>query len=300
MVKVRAQAGPFRGAFELSPIVVRSALHVDPVTAAVTVVSDPLPEIWHGIPLRTREVTVVIDRPGFMRNPTDCSPKQIAIGVESTEGTLAQVPQHFQASGCRALGFKPRLAISLRGGTRRGTNPSLRAVLRPRAGDANLKRTVLRLPRALFLDQDHLQNVCTRVQFAADACPKGSVYGKVVAYTPLLAEPLRGSVYLRSSTNTLPDLVFDLEGVVDVESSARIDSVNRGLRASFEAIPDVPLTKVVVRMAGGKRSLIEVSENLCRHTPRAAQGFEAHNGKRLKVRSTIEVTGCGNGAGKNR
>ena len=46
-----AVAGPFN----LGNVVVRSAISIDPHTAAVTVTSDPLPQIVDGVPLRLRE-----------------------------------------------------------------------------------------------------------------------------------------------------------------------------------------------------------------------------------------------------
>jgi hypothetical protein len=87
---------------------------------------------------------------------------------------------------------------------------------------------VVTLPRSEFLDQSHIRTVCTRVQFAADACPSGAIYGHAVAKTPLLDEELKGPVYLRSSDNKLPDLVADLHGIIDVEVSGRIDSIRAG------------------------------------------------------------------------
>ena len=60
-----------------------------------------------------------------------------------------------------------------------------------------------------FLAQEHIRTICTRVQFNAGAgngaqCPKGSVYGKAKAISPLLDEPLKGPVFLRSSNHELP------------------------------------------------------------------------------------------------
>ena len=106
------------------------------------------------------------------------------------------------------------------------------------------------------------------MQFAADGgngagCPAGAVYGKATAYTPILEQPLEGPVYLRSSDNNLPDFVAALHGLVDVEAVARIDSKRGGIRATFEGVPDAPLTKVVVEMQGGKKGLIVNSTDLC-------------------------------------
>ena len=84
-------AGPYKGAplslvavvpavsgpYDLGNVAVRAAIHVDPVTAQVTTVSDPLPQILEGIPLRTRSMIVDLDRPGFTFNPTNCAPFSI-------------------------------------------------------------------------------------------------------------------------------------------------------------------------------------------------------------------------------
>ena len=89
------------------------------------------------------------------------------------------------------------------------------------------------------------------MQFAAGAghgarCPKGSVYGHVKAWTPLLDEPLKGPVYLRSSDHNLPDAVFALHGPqlgIHLEVAVRIDSVHGGLRATFQGVPDAPVSR---------------------------------------------------------
>ena len=105
-------------------------------------------------------------------------------------------------------------------------------------------------PARAFLDQAHIRTICTRVQFAADACPKGARYGYVRAWTPLLDEPLEGPVYLRSSNHKLPDLVFDLHGLVDIEVAARIDSIrggDQGHRSPTSPTPRSPTSSSACR-----------------------------------------------------
>ncbi|HYP56114.1 MAG TPA: hypothetical protein VEQ41_07430 [Solirubrobacterales bacterium] len=302
---VPAVAGPF----DVGTVVTRQALVVDPVSAAVRVDgkrSEPIPHILAGIPLRVRDIQVDVDRPRFTLNPTSCAPMSIGARISGggvdpfsaadDTGALRSVP--FQAADCAHLGFRPRLGLRLLGGTRRGANPALQAVLRPRPDQANPSRAIVRLPRSAFLDQAHIRTICTRVQFAADSCPKGSIYGHVSAFSPLLDEPLSGPAYLRSSDNDLPDLVFDLKGLIDVEASARIDSIGGGIRATFPAIPDAPLSKVVVRMQGGKKGLIVNSRNLCRSKSRAAVRLDAHSGKRVRLRPVLRPQGCEKRRGK--
>jgi hypothetical protein len=191
------------------------------------------------------------------------------------------------------------LDLKLKGGTKRGGHPALKGTYTPRAGDANLESMVLRLPRSAFLDQAHIRTICTRVQFAADACPPGAVYGQATAFTPLLSEPLSGPVYLRSSDNNLPDFVADLKGLVDVEAVARIDSVKGGIRASFEDVPDAPLTKVVVEMQGAKKGLIVNSTDLCASKHRAKALMSGHNGMRAKGNPVVKAD-CGKSRNSKR
>jgi hypothetical protein len=87
-------------------------------------------------------------------------------------------------------------------------------------------------------------------------------------------------------------LDFDLHGTVDVESSARIDSKRGGIRATFLAIPDAPLTKVVVNMAGGKRGLIINSRGLCTGKSRANVQLGAQNGDQQALRPLVRAKGC--------
>ena len=310
-------AGPYKGAplsaavitpavagpFDVGNVVVQVGLDVNPVTGEGKIdgsASDPIPHILAGIPLRVRDIQVNVDRPSFILNPTSC--REMAVSAQIWGGGIdpfsilddspVSRAERFQAANCGALGFKPRLSIALKGGTKRGGHPALRSVYRPRPGDANLASLVLRLPRSAFLEQAHIRTICTRVQFAADACPKGAIYGQVTATTPLLEESLSGPAYLRSSNNNLPDLVFDLHGIVDVEVSARIDSVKGGIRATFADVPDAPITRVVVSMQGAQKGLIVNSRDLCEGTARAKAQLSAQNGKRRQARPVVRPSGC--------
>jgi hypothetical protein len=290
---VPAQAGPF----DLGDVVVRSAVFVDPETALVTVRSDPLPQLIQGVPILYRVTEVILDRPNFSLNPTNCSPMSVNAAVSSTQGAVAKPSAYFQASGCRRLSFKPSLSFRLFGATHRGGHPRLKAVLKMPAGGANVAAASVALPSSEFIDQGSFNNVCTRVQFAADQCPAGSIYGHVVAKSPLFDETLEGPVYLRSSSHNLPDTVAVLEGPpslpIEVDVAGRVDSVNGGIRNSFEAIPDAPVSSFVLTLVGGPRKgLFENSENLCTSTNRATAKFTGQNGKKIALHPVVRAS-CG-------
>lgn len=285
-------AGPYKGAplslvvvipavsgpYDLGNVAVRAAIRIDPVTARVTAESDPLPQILGGIPLRTRSIRVELDRPGFAVNPTSCRPLATDAVVLGSEGGVATLSSHYQVGNCAILPFEPTLAFRMRGGMGRAGHPTLTAQLTAPEGSANLARTVVKLPKSQILDNANIQAPCTRAQWAAESCPASSVVGQATAVSPLLAEPLRGSVYLKVSDNKLPDLVADLHGQIDVEVSARIDSVKGRIRTSFTSIPDVPVTSFTLTMSGGKRGLLFNNQNLCRRPQVANVLMRGQNG----------------------
>jgi hypothetical protein len=272
---VPAQAGPF----DLGNVVVRSAIEIDPHSAQVTIHSDPMPQILQGVPIDYRHVIAEVDRSSFTVNPTSCADKEVKASFLSNGGATASASDRFKAAGCAGLGFSPKLRLRLKGGTRRAAYPSLRAVLTAKAGQANIRRVSVALPRSEFLEQAHIRTICTRVQFAADECPEASIYGRARAFTPLLDRPLEGPVYLRSSSHKLPDLVVDLKGQIRITFSGRIDSVNGGMRTTFSQLPDAPLSKFVLQMKGGKKGLLVNSRNLCAGENHAAVKMDGQNGR---------------------
>jgi hypothetical protein len=315
-------AGPYKGAplsmvtitpavagpFDLGTVVIRVALNVDPETAQIRAVSDLLPHVFGGAKLDIRAIDVHVDRNKFMLNPTNCNAQATAGtinggGADPTNPAAFSsyaVSDPFQASGCKKLGFKPKLKIKLFGPTKRTKFPRLKAVLTARKGDANMARTAVTMPRSLFLEQGHIGTVCTRPQLAAHDCPKASVYGKGWAKSPLLSKPLKGKVYLVSSNNELPDLLVDLRGQVDIHLRGVISSgKGGGLKTVFRKVPDVPVSKFVLNMKGGKKSLLVNSQDICEKPQRAVVKMKGQNGKKKNNNKyKLNVVSCGKKKGK--
>ncbi|HVD40506.1 MAG TPA: hypothetical protein VNC16_05830 [Solirubrobacterales bacterium] len=316
-------AGPYNGAkmsvvaitaakvgpFDLGTVVIREALKVNPDTAEVFVdptASDPLPHIIQGIEVHLRDIRVYLDRPEFMFNPTNCDRTSTASTVlgsgldfaSAADNVPVTVTSPFQAADCASLGFKPKLSLQLLGGTKRGDTPRLKAVLKTRKGDANIGKAQVTLPHSAFLEQAHIRTVCTRVQFNAgggngEKCPKGSIYGKAKAITPVLDEPFKGKVYLRSSNHELPDLVAALHSSkADFNLVGRIDSLNGRIRNTFESPPDVPVTKFILEMQGGQKGLIVNSQDICKGKHRALAHFDGQNGRFHDFKPVVKAK-CG-------
>jgi hypothetical protein len=297
VAKVPAQAGPF----DLGTVVNRSGIYVDPETATATIKTDPLPQILQGVPIAYRVLNVTVDRPNFTLNPTDCSKKEIRATVTAANGAVATPSTEFKVSNCAKLAYKPKLRLTLKGSTKRSGHPAVKAVLTQPKGQANTAAATVILPQSEFIDQDHINNPCTRVQFNANDCPPLSILGRARAITPLLDQPLEGPVYFRSNggDRELPDIVADLHGPIHVTLVGFVDSVTKKgsetsrIRTRFGNVPDAPVTKFTMNLFGGKkRGLLENSENLCKTNRRAKITLKGQNG-RVKRQNLRIGTSCG-------
>jgi hypothetical protein len=300
---VPAVAGPF----DVGTVVTRVGLNLNPTTARVEVdgtASDPIPHILDGVPLKLRDLRVYTDRPDFTLNPTSCDEKQaqatlFGSGADpfgTADDTSRTLQARFQAASCASLGFKPKLSLRLRGATKRTGHPSLRSTLRPRGGDANIDTAVVTLPHSEFIDQDHINNPCTRVQFADNRCPSKSILGTATAYSPLLDEPLKGKVYFRSNggERQLPDVVVDLRGLFQIVLVGEVTSAHGGIRTTFRNVPDAPVSRFDLQLFGGKRGLLVNSTDLCKGKRRVSLALTGQNGRKYATHPLLQV-GCGGG-----
>jgi hypothetical protein len=301
-----AKAGPF----DLGTVVVREALRINPETAEVFVDatgSDPIPHIIKGVPVHLRDIRAYVDRPEFVLNPTDCTPTSTASTLlgsgldfsSEADDNPVTVTTRFQAADCASLPFKPQLSLRLIGATHRGAFPKLLTHLVMNGiGEAGIDHAQVILPRSEFIEQGHFVTICTRTQFKEGAgngasCPAGSTYGTAKAVTPLLSEPLEGKVFLRANggERKLPDLVIALHNSqVDFDLVGFVDSVKGGgLRSTFAAAPDAPVTSFDLALDGGSKGLFVNSTNLCKQKNRAKVSFGGQNGKGYSAKPVLRV-----------
>ena len=294
-VVVPAVAGPL----DLGTVVVRQALYIDPTTAQVTDVSDPLPTILDGIPLRIRRIDVNLNRPDFTINPTSCAPMNVNAIASSTQGTVTGLSSRFQAGGCQGLGFSPKLKMALtgKGKTRSGDHPTLTATLTQPFGQANIHSARVALPLSLALDPNNSQHVCNydvaqAVHGGAVGCPASTIVGTATAETPLLSQPLTSYVYLVQGIRfnnqgqrirTLPSLLIPLRGQIALDLRAQ-SSVNgaQQLVTTFSTIPDAPVSKFTLNITGGKSGLLVITgrgRSICTKPQTATSTLGAQSGK---------------------
>jgi hypothetical protein len=303
-VVVPADAGPFH----LGNVVVRAAISVNPITDAITVVSDPLPQARDGVPFRLRTVNVTIDRSGFIFNPTNCAAQSIGATITSAQGGTANVSSPLAVSGCAALPFRPKFTVSTQGdGTVKGHGASLTVKLAfphggpqggSQSGEANVRSVKVKLPSVLPARLTTLQKACTEKQFAENpaGCPKASLVGMAIAHTPILSVPLQGPVYLVSHGGAaFPDVVMVLQGegvVIDLVGNTEIKG--KVTTSTFASVPDAPVSSFELKLPEGEFSALAANGKLCTQNLVMPTEFVAQNGATLNQNTHIEVEGCSN------
>jgi len=289
-------AGPFKGAplsmvsitpalagpYDYGTVVVRVAIGVDSLDAHVTALSDTIPQIIGGIPLRIRQIQVNLTKPNFILNPTNCSPMSVLSKGIGAEGSATEFSSYFQAANCATLPFKPKMGIRyLSGGKARAKNPALEFHLTTRAGDANVKSIAVTLSKAFAIDQRHLGNICSEAQLAANKCQGKQPIGSAVTKTPLLDQPLEGPVYAVSGGGGLPRLAFILNGQVPLVPRAKSSSAKGALKTVVPIIPDAPIGDFRLKLLGAKQGYLINTRGLCNKPVVSTIEYQAQNGAKL-------------------
>jgi hypothetical protein len=291
-----ALAGPY----DYGVVVVRVGLNVDPHDAHVIAVSDAVPTVIGGIPIRLRSIQVNIDRPNFMLNPTNCDPFSVVSHGVGSEGTSVAFSSPFQAINCATLPFKPRMTIKQKGGTARAKDPVLEFDLHTRTGDANLKSVAVTLPTAFAVDQRHLGNICSKSELASSRCAGRAAIGTVSVDTPLLEKPLSGNAYAVSGYGKLPHLAFILGGQVTLIPEAESSSVNRGhLKTVVPVVPDASIGHFHLALFGGQKGYIINTRGLCSSRAVTTVEYIAQSGKKLTQHVTVN-SACGSKGKKKK
>lgn len=307
-------AGPYRGAplslaivvpaiagpYDLGTVVVRAAVEVDPKTAQVRVVSDPLPTILHGILLRVKDIRLSIDRPEVTFNPTSCDSMRIEAHV-TAPSAVADLANRFQVGNCATLGFKPSFSVSTSGKTSRSRGAGLHVRLTypnaPFGTQANIRSVHVELPRALPSRLRTLSHACPDSVFDRNPadCPSQSRVGLARAVTPVLPVPMEGPAYFVShGGQKFPELTAVLQGYgITLDLSGETFIGKTGITSStFRSVPDVPIKSFELTLPEGEYSALAANTNLCAAILAMPTAFDAQNGARIERRTPIEVEGC--------
>jgi len=284
---VPAKAGPFDLARtkSFSPpcdcILVRGKIEVNPITAALTVTSNPpgtpdaIPTSIEGIPLEIQHINATTTRGNFQFNPTNCSKMEVTGTIHSSEGGADTIGVPFQVTNCRALNFTPKFTVSTSGTTSKADGASLTTKVEEPAGSlgtqANLAKVKVELPKQLPSRLTTLQKACTDKQFEANpaACPSASKIGYAVVHTPLVPVPLEGpAIFVSHGGEAFPSLTMVLQGDgVTIELVGTTFISKSGVTSTtFKTVPDQPFSSFELTLPEGKYSALAANGNLCTET----------------------------------
>jgi len=308
-VVVPAEAGPFNlgeldpttGAHK--PVIVRSAINVDPRDAQITITSDPLPTILDGVPLDIKSINVIVDREGFIFNPTNCEPSSVNASILSDQGASSLPTSPFQVANCAALAFKPSFKVTTQAKTSKANGASLDVkVTYPKGSEANIAAVKVTLPKQLPSRLTTIQKACTATQFDSNpaGCPPGSLVGTATALTPVLAHPLTGPAYLVSHGGAaFPDLVIVLQGEGITLNLTGNTDIKKGItHSTFASIPDEPISSFDLKLPTGPHSALTANTptgpngTLCKTKLTMPTTLIAQNNTQIKQNTKITTTGC--------
>ena len=297
-IVVPAVAGPFN----LGTVVVRASIAVNPSTAALTIVSDPLPQFVDGVQLRLRRINVEVNRPGFMLNPTSCAQQAVGATIAAAQGASSSISTPFEVGACQNLPFTPSLAASTQAKTSKADGASLTVTVKSAAGQANIAKVDLQLPKVLPSRLTTLQKACLAAVFNANpaGCPEASDIGTARALTPILKAPLMGPAYLVSHGGAaFPDVEFVLQGEgVTIVLDGKTEIKNSITYSRFETVPDAPISSFETSLPEGPHSILgpylpaNANYSMCGQSLSMPTIITAQNGKQVKQTTKIAVTGC--------
>jgi hypothetical protein len=303
------------GPFNLGTIITRATIAIDPRTAQITVTTDPLPQIVDGVPTDLRLVDSVIDRPGFMFNPTNCEPSSFtgtawgaAAPGMSEASESAAISSHFGVGSCKELEFKPTLLATTKGQSSKADGSAVAfKIAYPKGAQGNeswFDEAKFDLPRQLPARLTTLQQACLSATFEANrgGCPKASIIGHAIVHTPVLPVPLEGPVYFVSYGGAkFPDAVLVLEGDnvhIELHGETFIDSKTGVTSATFRNTPDVPFESIEVTLPAGQYSEFgsdlpaKAQYSFCGQKLTMPTFFKAQNGLEIHQETPVAVTGC--------
>ena len=290
-IPVPAVAGPFN----FGTVVTRAQINVDPHSGRVIATSN-VPTIVKGVPLRLKSLSVAVNRPSFLFNPTNCGALATESTLASTFGATQNVSSPFQVGNCGALAFKPSFKVSTSARTSKLNGASLRVSITQPAHEANIHSVFTQLPLRLPSRLTTLQKACLEATFAANpfSCPAASKVGSATAITPVLPGKLTGPAFLVSHGGAaFPDLDIVLEGDGVRVILTGNTNIKKGITSStFASIPDVPVSSFALTLPVGPYSLLTANGSLCVKPLVMPTTIVAQSGATIKQSTKISVSGC--------
>jgi hypothetical protein len=278
----------------VEPIILQSGVELRPDFGLNTVINDiPNDTLAEGdTTINSQDITLFGSRPwmstSFMRNPTSCpGPHTTTFTAVPYTGSTANGTANFTTDNCEALDFSPAFSARV-GGAVGGQPTSVTTSIDQAATEAGLLKATVAIPPDLNPDLDLLGSRCAPDAFQAGNCPVSSIMGFASASSPLLTQPLSGSVIL-VETGTIPEIGLDLMGQLNLKlrGTFGLDKV-----VTFDNLPDIPIASFALTFPSSP-GLLTASRNLCLPPPPNFHvDFTGYNGASTSVDTPATVEGA--------
>jgi hypothetical protein len=262
----------------------------------------------------------VVGQAPFMINPSACEgPLEGSLSVDSWENPgvfVTQTASLAAFTGCDALHSSPTIGVTPE--TTQAASPSGYEVdlgIPQNLGayelaTPDLRSTVVTLPAGTVVSPAAANGlgVCSEAQIGLGtgstvACPDASKIGTLEAVTPVLANPLVGSVYLAAqSANPFGSLlaiylVAEAPGVqVKLPGEVHLDPVTGQITTTVQGLPQAPISQIKLHLFGGPGAAL-VTPALCGAYTTNAQLASYSSLTPAEPSSVFQITSGPGGAG---
>lgn len=225
----------------------------------------------------------------YMTNPTSCDPAEVtfrATAYKLPDRVVSATTPLPDMTGCENVPFDPSMSVSPT--TRGAASPSgidvemgipQSALTEPNAGlaSAHLKKAVVTLPEGMGINPSAADGLgsCSMEQIgltstspirfdgADPQCPDSSKVGTAKITTPVLDDPLEGSLYLaEQDDNPFNSLLAGYmvakgNGVtIKLAGNFQLDERTGRVQAIFDNNPQQPFSKLELHFKGGSRGVL--------------------------------------------
>ncbi|MBJ7471302.1 MAG: hypothetical protein JHD16_08360 [Solirubrobacteraceae bacterium] len=252
------------GEVNLGQLVVPARIDLRPGDLGLDLTTE-VPATFLDIPLNLRVMQVALDRPGFARNPTNCSVLGLSADLTSDLGTSASPIATTQMSGCQLVPFVPSVEASLPDGTKEGDAPGITTRVSLPAGSSALASVKVTLPAGIGADLARIGRACPIAEFRSGGGCGNATTGSLTGTLSILDEPITGRVVIvKYPEETLPGIGLDIQGRFKARIEGKVKIASSGqLEVTLDRLPDAPIDDLLLTFAPGAPSVLKVSSRFC-------------------------------------
>jgi hypothetical protein len=250
-----------------------------------------IPNQIEGTSVQVNEISLslhgTVNGQPFTRMPTSCGASTTKMTADSYAAPTTRVSAtaDLTPTGCGSLTYAPAIGATATPDTA-DSGVAFAAAISQSTSDAATKNIAMTLPNGLAPRLSALSLACPSA-----GAPGCTAVGTATVTTPLLAAPLQGAIELVANASGLPfiDAVFPAPFAFTLQGSPTLSGT--GLTATFNNLPDVPISNLDVKFDGGPSSILTDTVALCSGSPSLSASLTAQDGATAHLSPPVAVNG---------